>query len=190
MSLIPAFELGVWNAWIFMLCQLLLYIPLMLFAKEQTKEMESAQSGIAQWLYPVITILWIIAIIYSIFVPLHLGTVWFYVGLPIFILGWIGQSAVCVSVCVTKISEKPLASGIYRFSRHPYYVTQLVMFIGIGLTSASWLLLLFAVIYSYLHFTMAGAEENQCLEKYGSAYREYMKKTPRWIGIPKSNSNN
>jgi protein-S-isoprenylcysteine O-methyltransferase Ste14 len=186
MSAIPAFEIGVWNAWIFVLCHLLLYVPLMIFGKEQTKEMESPIDGNAKWLYPVITMLWIVAIIYSIFVPLRLGTAWFYVGLPVFILGFIGQSAVCASVCVTRISKKPLVGGIYRFSRHPYYVTQLIMFIGVGVVTASWLLLLFAVVYSYLHFIMAIPEERYCLEKYGNAYREYMNRTPRWIGIPKS----
>ena len=30
-------------------------------------------------------------------------------------------------------------------------------------------------------------EEAFCLGHYGAAYREYMNKTPRWIGIPKSN---
>jgi len=184
MSLIPAFEIGVWNAWILMLCHLLLYVPLMLFAKEQTKQMESTHGGNERWLYPVITIFWVIAIIYSIFVPLRLGTAWFYVGLPVFILGFIGQAAVCVSVCATRVGEEPLINGIYRLSRHPYYVTQLVMYIGIGVASASWLLLLFAVVYSYLHFIMAIPEENQCLEKYGDSYREYMKRTPRWVGFP------
>jgi protein-S-isoprenylcysteine O-methyltransferase Ste14 len=29
-------------------------------------------------------------------------------------------------------------------------------------------------------------EERLCLEKYGDAYRDYMNRTPRWIGIPKS----
>ena len=186
MSTLPTFEIGVWNAWIFMICQLLLYIPLMLFAREQTREMESPHGGTEKYLYPAIMILWIIAIIYSIFVPLRLGTVWFYVGLPVFLLGLIGQSSVCASVCVTRVGETPLTGGIYRFSRHPYYVTQLVMFVGIGVASASWLLLLFAVIYSYLHFIMAGSEERHCLEKYGAAYREYMNRTPRWIGLPKS----
>jgi protein-S-isoprenylcysteine O-methyltransferase Ste14 len=186
MSLIPAFEIGVWNAWILMLCHLLLYIPLMLFAKEQTKEMESPHEGNERWLYPVITILWVLAIIYSIFAPMRLGTVWFYTGLPIYIVGLVGQSAVCASVCATRVTENPLTEGIYRFSRHPYYVTQLVMFIGIGLASASWLLLLFAVVYSFLHFPMASPEEKRCLEKYGDAYREYMNRTPKWLGLPKS----
>ena len=32
----------------------------------------------------------------------------------------------------------------------------------------------------------AFAEERGCLETYGEEYREYLDKTPRWIGIPKS----
>ena len=33
------------------------------------------------------------------------------------------------------------------------------------------------------------AEERCCLERYGNVYREYMNRTPRWIGIPKSGAN-
>jgi protein-S-isoprenylcysteine O-methyltransferase Ste14 len=29
-------------------------------------------------------------------------------------------------------------------------------------------------------------EEAQCLKKYGKDYKNYMEKTPRWIGILKS----
>lgn len=29
------------------------------------------------------------------------------------------------------------------------------------------------------------AEERYCLYMYGDDYRKYMKRTPRWIGIPK-----
>jgi protein-S-isoprenylcysteine O-methyltransferase Ste14 len=28
-------------------------------------------------------------------------------------------------------------------------------------------------------------EERTCLNKFGNAYREYMDRTPRWLGIPK-----
>jgi protein-S-isoprenylcysteine O-methyltransferase Ste14 len=186
MSVAPAFEIGVWNAWILMLCQLILYLPLMLFAKERMKSMETPQDEGPRRLYPVITVLWLLAIIYSIFLPLNTGTAWFYTGLPIFILGLIGQSAVCFTICVNPIDDKPLSGGLYRYSRHPYYVTQLIMFIGIGIASASWVFLLFSIVYSVLHFVMTGSEEHSCLEKYGDAYREYMNRTPKWIGIPKT----
>lgn len=29
-------------------------------------------------------------------------------------------------------------------------------------------------------------EERFCLDYYGDAYRNYMERTPRWIGLPKS----
>jgi protein-S-isoprenylcysteine O-methyltransferase Ste14 len=35
-------------------------------------------------------------------------------------------------------------------------------------------------------FYFAPLEEQSCLEKYGDAYREYMDRTPKYIGIPKS----
>ncbi|GAF90729.1 unnamed protein product, partial [marine sediment metagenome] len=62
-----------------------------------------------------------------------------------------------------------------------------LMFIGMGIASASWLFLLLAVIFSLnLVFIRAPQEERYCLERYGGTYREYMNKTPRWIAIPKS----
>jgi len=29
-------------------------------------------------------------------------------------------------------------------------------------------------------------EERFLLQKYGDAYQQYLKRTPRWIGVPKS----
>jgi len=34
------------------------------------------------------------------------------------------------------------------------------------------------------------AEERLCLETYGEAYRKYMDRTPRWIGMPRPGKNN
>jgi len=60
------------------------------------------------------------------------------------------------------------------------------MFIGIGIISASWVFILLSVVRAVSTFIIAIPEERFCLEKYGDSYREYMGKTPRWIGIPKS----
>jgi protein-S-isoprenylcysteine O-methyltransferase Ste14 len=62
----------------------------------------------------------------------------------------------------------------------------LIAFIGIGIACASWLFLLLGAIAQILQNILLDAEERWCLEKYGDAYREYMNRTPRWIGIPKS----
>ena len=61
----------------------------------------------------------------------------------------------------------------------------ILVFIGIGIASASWLFLLFLAILTVITHFMIIVEERTCLNKFGDSYREYMKKTPRWIGLPK-----
>ncbi|NIQ07827.1 DUF1295 domain-containing protein [Candidatus Bathyarchaeota archaeon] len=82
--------------------------------------------------------------------------------------------------------KEPVARALYRISRNPIYLGTILIFIGIGIACASWLCLLLIAIYIILQHILIAAEERWCLEKYGDAYREYMNRTPRWIGIPKS----
>jgi protein-S-isoprenylcysteine O-methyltransferase Ste14 len=185
MSLIPAFEIGVWNAWIFMLYHSLPMPIMMLAHKGSMQEASKPHSEIERKLYPVGWIMWFAACIYSIFLPLRLGTMWFYVGLPISLVGLIAYTTVSVNMATTPMDKEPLTRGLYRYSRHPMYITQFVMFIGVGIACASWVFLLFWVVYTILSFITAIPEERFCLEKYGDAYREYMNRTPRWLGIPK-----
>ena len=187
MSLIPAFEIGLWNAWIFMLYHFLPMPLLMLINKGAAKKGQPVpHSETERKLYPVIWIVWLLAFIYSIFLPLKLGTIWFYIGLPISIVGLITFTIVIVTFATTPINNEPLIKGLYRYSRHPMYITQLVMFIGVGIASASWVFLLFTIVYTILSLVLAIPEERFCLEKYGDAYREYMERTPRWLGVPKA----
>jgi len=162
-------------------------MPLMMIVhRGLAGEAARPRSEIERKLYPVMWIIWLAAVIYSIFLPLRVGSVWFYVGLPISIIGLIAYTAVIVSFVTTPIDSKPITKGLYRYSRHPMYITQLVMFIGVGIASASWVFLLFSIIYTILSFVYAISEERFLLEKYGDAYRAYINRTPRWIGIPKS----
>jgi protein-S-isoprenylcysteine O-methyltransferase Ste14 len=127
------------------------------------------------------------AVIYSFFLPLQLGSIWFYVGLPITLLGLVGFILVLVDWANTP-AGLPVTSGIYRYSKHPMYVTMVLLFLGVNIASVSWIFLLFTII-SVIGVTRpysVKVEEAQCLGHYGTAYREYMNRTPRWIGIPKS----
>jgi protein-S-isoprenylcysteine O-methyltransferase Ste14 len=190
-SLIPAFELGVWNAWIFMvpsLLALLLCFPVMMKRGAPGGPARvPCKSKITLLVGSLSKIIFFPAVLYSVFLPLQLGTIWFYVGLPITLIGLVGMIQVLVDWVKTP-SGQPVTRGIYRYSRHPMYVTMVLILLGVSIISASWVFLLFAVI------TEAGVtrpysvkiEEAQCLGHYGDAYREYMNRTPRWIGIPKS----
>jgi len=48
-----------------------------------------------------------------------------------------------------------------------------------------WLFLLITVTTFFLQRFQMMQEEGYCREKFGDAYREYMNRTPGWIGIPK-----
>ena len=188
MSLIPAFEIGVCNAWIFVVLSILTTaIPSFLISKE-------AMSKITTWppfsktekilAYSTHVLIMPVAYIYSIFLPLKLGTVWFYVGLPICLLSLAMSIIITINIAGTPV-EEPITKGAYRISRNPIYFSAFLLYLGIGIACASWVLLLCAVLWIVIWQIVVPAEERFLLEKYGDAYREYTSRTPRWIGIPK-----
>ena len=187
MSLIPAFEIGVWNAWIFILCSFIpLFITLMISkGREKGSNFTAGFNKVQKNAHLSFHLIYILLVIYSIFLPLKLGTAWFYVGLTICLLGLVPYILAFVNVANTPI-DKPITRGIYRYSRHPMYLTSFLLFIGVGIASASWVFLLLSIMYIILEPLFVVAEEQFCLEYYGDAYREYMDRTPKWIGIPKA----
>lgn len=190
MPLIPAFEIGLWNAWIFMLLEVLTFPLFIRIATGRAPEVEGKSQVSALSRTERITlysskIIYIPAFIYSIFLPLKLERVWFYVGLPITLIGFITGVIVILNWAASPRGE-PVTNGLYRYSRHPMYVAAFVFFLGVSIATASWVFLLFTILLIAASFYFAPLEEQSCLEKYGDAYREYMKRTPKYLGIPKS----
>jgi len=122
---------------------------------------------------------------YSVFLPLRLNTVWFFVGLFIYLLGVTIDFMASVSWATNPL-DKPLTRGIYRISRHPMDFGNFLVMTGVGIACISWVFLLLGIVGITLMNMSAVNEENFCLKKFGNAYKEYMERTPRWIGIPKS----
>jgi protein-S-isoprenylcysteine O-methyltransferase Ste14 len=123
-------------------------------------------------------------VIYTIFLPLKPGTIWFYAGLAVYLLGFVISTAALFSIAATKPGE-PFTTGMYRYSRHPIAIGTLLPFIGVGIATASWLFLVLSAILMVISHFLAITEESATTKKFGDAYREYMKRTPRWIGLPK-----
>jgi protein-S-isoprenylcysteine O-methyltransferase Ste14 len=187
MSAIPAFEIGVWNAWIFMSYLLLSFVFFTYIAIKHSapshKESELSRSEkIVAFSSKLILLP---ALVYSIFLPLKLETMWFFIGLTIMLIGLITYTVVLVNWAATPLN-KPVSRGLYRYSRHPMYVTMFIFFIGLGIATASWVVLLYSILLLVSCVVFANAEEQGCLDKYGNAYREYIDRTPRWMGMPKS----
>jgi len=188
MCWMPAFEIGVWNAWIFMIIYPLQWLAVVLMprntAKRTSQPADFKQDPKGKLTGRITEILWIGATLYSIFLPLHMGTVWFYIGLGAFVIGLVVLVSATLSVVGTPADE-PFTGGIYRFSRHPMYLSMIFVYLGVSIAAASWLFFLLTVTTYFLLRYQMTQEEKYCCQKFGRFYIDYMGRTPRWIGIVK-----
>ena len=189
MLLMPAFKIGVWNVWIFMIWPWIDMLAVRLVGVDVYRRASGLPSEMkTSHRYRVVSyvsmVIETMAVAYSIFLPLKLGTGWFYAGLAIFLTGLAVLTAATFNFAKTPM-DVPITQGIYHYSRHPLYLASLLIYFSVSIASASWVFLLVFVVQSVSIRIAAVGEERYCLEKYGDAYREYMDKTPRWLGLPK-----
>jgi protein-S-isoprenylcysteine O-methyltransferase Ste14 len=191
LMLLIAFELGLWNAWIFMLYVVFSnFLPFILAGKVINKEVlkklgaDRPLSNNEKKLLNVYSLLFFAIIAYSIFLPLELGTVWFYAGFIIYLLGVIVETIAMLNFFTTAV-DKPVNKGIYRFSRNPMYFAMFLIFLGTSIACVSLIFLILTAIFIILSHIVVVYEERFCTQKYGNSYREYLNRIPRWIGFPK-----
>jgi len=188
-----AFELGLWNAWIFMIYVALSnFLPSVLAGNVIDKEVlkklgaDRPLSDNEKKLLNVYSLLFFVMVAYSIFLPLRLDTVWFYAGFLIYLLGVIVETMAMLNFFTTAVNE-PVNKGIYRFSRNPMYVGMLLIFLGTSIACVSLFFLLLTATFTIMSHVVVVYEERFCIQKYGDSYQEYLNRIPRWLGIPKSN---
>jgi protein-S-isoprenylcysteine O-methyltransferase Ste14 len=75
-----------------------------------------------------------------------------------------------------------VATGPYRFSRNPIYLSFVLLQLGIALTANSlWILLMVIPTLLYLSFGVIDREESYLTRKFGDEYRHYRQSVRRWI---------
>ncbi len=75
-----------------------------------------------------------------------------------------------------------LTKGLYRLSRNPQYVAEILVYTGIVLITTSYMALIIGIIMA-LWFLLAPLTEEPWLEEqFGEQYQEYRKNVPRFIG--------
>jgi protein-S-isoprenylcysteine O-methyltransferase Ste14 len=184
----PVFKIGIWNAWIFSACFILIPYSTYLFNRAAYKKISNPPdikpSRSIKIIGYIATAIYYIVFLYTIFLPLKLGTAWFYSGLIIFLLALLMMIAAGLNFITTPPGQ-PVTKGLYRYSRHPIYLSQYLDLVGIGIAAASWIILLVSIVFMILVKIYADYEEQYCKERYGDTYREYLARTPKWIGIPR-----
>ncbi len=168
-----------WNAWILILPFFMLIISGQIVNKFGDPPLMKEKKFVPIYIVTTLTLL-----VYPIFLPMKLGTIWFNTGFLVYLVGMILGTVAQVNFATTQL-DRPVTKGIYRFSRNPMYFGGFLGFIGISIACISLIYLLLAIVFMILNHMLVIAEERFCLNKYGNAYREYMDRTPRWIGIPR-----
>jgi protein-S-isoprenylcysteine O-methyltransferase Ste14 len=191
MSAVPAFDIGVWNAWIFLVpyifTNFVLTFLLAAFKKRKSTfwafpPYTRLEKIYLLFFYIIMFGLWV----YSVFLPLAIDSVWFYAGLAVYLLGFAILILTMLTFNATSI-DKPNTASVYRITRHPWYIGMFLIYFGTGIASASWVYSLLTIIWLVpIRNCLMIIEERECCERFGDAYREYMNRTPRWIGMPKS----
>jgi protein-S-isoprenylcysteine O-methyltransferase Ste14 len=75
-----------------------------------------------------------------------------------------------------------VAAGLYRFVRNPmYFGALLALFAEAVLFRSLWILLYAGMLWLALHTFTVLLEEPQLERRFGETYREYRRRTPRWI---------
>ena len=188
MELIPAFELGFWNAWIFMIVFIIQMIVIMFVDKKTWQKshvpIEAKRNRYEKQVGIFANLFWLIAMIYSIFLPLQLNSNLFYFGFIIFVIGLIILIRSTYDFMKTK-PDRIIKTGIYKISRHPMYLSTFIIVLSVSIASFSWLFLVLSLFMMIFFYKEALIEERHCQKIFGEEYMKYIKHTHRWIGLPK-----
>ncbi|KPK80660.1 MAG: hypothetical protein AMS27_16480 [Bacteroides sp. SM23_62_1] len=187
MFFLTDFKIGFWNAWIFM-SAFLIQMLVIFFVDKRVRErshisFKLRRNRLERYASILGNIIWFLALAYSVFLPLRTGTIWFYTGLVVFMTGLSLLTFATYNFIATPVDQL-ITKGVYSISRHPMYLATFLICAGAGFASGSLLFVSLSIIMSFCFYQEAVIEERYCLDRYGSAYREYQKKTSRFIGIP------
>ena len=74
-----------------------------------------------------------------------------------------------------------IKSGLYRYIRHPLYLSLILGGFGAMLKDAGWLQVILALVNLFALTLTAKIEEREMIRKFGQAYKAYMKETKLFI---------
>ena len=81
-----------------------------------------------------------------------------------------------------QIAEQLNTTGIYSIVRHPLYLGNFFMWLGVAmLTNNTWFVIAFILLYAFYYERIMYAEESFLIQKFGDTYLDWAKNTPAFI---------
>ena len=113
----------------------------------------------------------------SVYVPLYIRLV--ILGLALIIAMYLFKSGHVV-VSHEKRPDGVVATGAFRFVRHPLYLASILTYLGLTVSTTSIFCLALLAGMSIFYNYIASYEERLLENKFGEEYTRYKKRTGRW----------
>ncbi len=78
-------------------------------------------------------------------------------------------------------SQGVIRRGVFRFVRHPIYLSEIILYLGLLLLNVSLAAALVWVIAIFFLHYISRYEERLLLVRFGKEYEQYMRDVPMWI---------
>lgn len=183
MVFVPKLALGIIHGWLFFAAYLIVFgITIRIFPEDVRKRLydRSRWTQKQKTLTAVGKLFTIANLVLFVLSPIRFGTGVFIAGVALWAVGLLALEIALVNYRNTPM-DVPVTRGLYRISRNPQIFGVWLLFTGICLIIGSWLsLIIHAVSLVLLHRSVL-AEEEACLDQYGDAYRELMRRAPRYF---------
>jgi protein-S-isoprenylcysteine O-methyltransferase Ste14 len=89
-----------------------------------------------------------------------------------------------VNILTLKAQNKLIMNGLFSFSRNPLYIGIILIFLGCVVSVGTASGLVMWIISSLFCNWWVKSKEEKYMEKYsGDQYRDYQRKTPRWVSF-------
>lgn len=100
----------------------------------------------------------------------------------IMVIGYTGDHTSGRNTSAGQIAEEINQTGLYSWCRHPLYLGNFFMWVGICLFTANvWFVTAFVFLYVIYYERIILAEEDFLIDKFGDKYLEYSEKVPAVI---------
>ena len=159
--------------------------------RSKSKVTTSSDKSSLCWLYGFITVGY--ALSFSIGATkigrIYDWSTFFAIGIALFVIGLMIRIHSILTLkqyftySVAKVeNHKLIETGLYKFIRHPGYLGQLIIFIGISTSISNWLSIPFMVIPVAIGYIYRiKVEERFMIEQMGEKYLNYQKRTKSLI---------
>ncbi|OGP56185.1 MAG: hypothetical protein A2Y65_06480 [Deltaproteobacteria bacterium RBG_13_52_11] len=114
----------------------------------------------------------------SVHVPLYMRLIIF--GLALITAVYLSMSG----HVVVSHEQRPVdvvSTGAFKYVRHPLYLASILSYLGLTVSTASLISFALLVVIFAFYSYIAGYEEKLLEKNYGEAYREYKRKTGKWV---------